>query len=105
MQDIRGIYAHFKGGRYEVFGRCLSQRSDQVFVLYKPLYNETGLWIRPAPMFFDTLNVNGRQTKRFLLTGPSSGTIRDRRFHAHHSETNERIEITQTETGRFSANL
>jgi hypothetical protein len=39
-------------------------------VVYRPLYNETGLWVRPVAMFAETVLVNGQPVPRFAYLGP-----------------------------------
>ena len=67
-----GIYTHFKGGTYAVFGVCIlediDESKDDVCVIYKPQYNESGYWIRPYDMFFETIFDAGQMKSRFCLT-------------------------------------
>ncbi|KAF7598276.1 MAG: hypothetical protein CGU28_13255 [Candidatus Dactylopiibacterium carminicum] len=60
-----GRYRHFKGGEYEVVGIARCSETLQSLVLYRPLYNDTGLWARPWQMFFETIEVDGAQQARF----------------------------------------
>lgn len=64
-----GIYRHFKGGRYGVnFVAKHSETLDE-FVVYEALYdNKDGkYWIRPASMFEDEKESDGKKVKRFTL--------------------------------------
>ncbi|HEL5054627.1 DUF1653 domain-containing protein [Stenotrophomonas sp. PSU-St15] len=49
----RGRYRHFKGGEYEVIDIVRSSETLQPMVLYRALYGEGGLWVRPYAMFVE----------------------------------------------------
>jgi len=66
-QPRLGRYRHYKGGEYEVVGVARHSESLEVLVLYRPLYNETGLWVRPYEMFFGEVVHEGRMQARFAL--------------------------------------
>ena len=61
-----GRYRHFKGGEYEVL--CLARHSEDEspMVVYRPLYNDSGLWVRPADMWNETVVRDGRTYTRFV---------------------------------------
>ena len=61
----RGIYRHYKGGQYEVIGLARHSESGEAMVIYRPLYNSSGWWVRPWQMFTESVNVNGVQQARF----------------------------------------
>ena len=67
MQKLKigGIYRHFKGGKYEVIGIAKHSETLESFVVYKALYGENNLWVRPLKMFLEELEVNGKKIKRF----------------------------------------
>ena len=50
-----GLYRHYKGGEYEVLGVVRHSESLEPLVLYRALYGEQGLWVRPHAMFFGAL--------------------------------------------------
>lgn len=104
MLDIRGVYKHFKGGQYEVYGCCLSKKTSQVFVLYKSLYNDTDLWIRPYPMFFGSVNVDGECVERFKLVEKSNVALDNNHFYALNSETQKKTEIMKVNEQQFVIN-
>jgi hypothetical protein len=52
-----GLYRHYKGGEYEVVGVARHSETLEPMVIYRPLYNESGLWIRPYSMFFEQFEV------------------------------------------------
>ena len=66
-----GRYRHYKGGEYEVVGVARHSETLEPLVIYRPLYNSTGLWARPYTMFFEQLEIDGRQQPRFArIEGP-----------------------------------
>ena len=57
MHDIKaGIYRHFKGKEYEVLGIAKHSETQENMVVYKALYGEHALWVRPKEMFFDVVD-------------------------------------------------
>ncbi len=60
-----GRYRHYKGGEYEVVGVARHSETHQPLVVYRPLYNQTGLWVRPFPMFVEDIEHEGRRQPRF----------------------------------------
>lgn len=60
-----GRYRHYKGGEYEVVGVARHSETLELLVVYRPLYNATGLWVRPHAMFFEQVEVDGRMQARF----------------------------------------
>jgi hypothetical protein len=64
-----GRYRHFKGGEYEVIGVATHSETHESMVVYRPLYNETGLWVRPLAMFLETVVHEGQSVPRFRFVG------------------------------------
>lgn len=60
-----GRYRHYKGHDYEVIGVARHSETEESFVVYRALYGERGLWVRPAAMFLDSVTVDGRSVLRF----------------------------------------
>ncbi len=60
-----GRYRHYKGKDYEVIGVAKHSETEEPFVVYRALYGERGLWVRPAAMFLDTVIVDGLSRPRF----------------------------------------
>lgn len=60
-----GRYRHYKGGRYEVLGVVRHSESLAPLVLYRPLDEDVGLWVRPYAMFLETVTHDGREQLRF----------------------------------------
>jgi hypothetical protein len=67
MTIVPGRYRHYKGGEYEVIGTARHSETEEVFVVYRALYGERGLWIRPAAMFLESVTVAGCPRPRFEL--------------------------------------
>lgn len=64
--DIKpGKYRHFKGGIYEVLGVARHSESGEPMVVYRALYGEGGLWVRPAGMWEETVERDGYRGPRF----------------------------------------
>lgn len=60
-----GIYRHYKDNLYEVIGVAKHSETEEPHVVYRPLYGDRGLWIRPLSMFTETVDVGGRAVLRF----------------------------------------
>lgn len=65
MELKKGKYRHFKGGEYEVIDTAKHSETLEEMVVYKALYGEGGLWVRPASMWNETVVINGEEVKRF----------------------------------------
>lgn len=61
-----GRYRHYKGGEYEVLGVVRHSETLEPLVLYRALYGEHGLWVRPAAMFTEAVLINGQSQARFV---------------------------------------
>jgi hypothetical protein len=64
-----GRYRHFKGGEYEVLGVATHSETHERYVVYRPLYTDSGLWVRPLAMFAETVTHNGAEVPRFTRIG------------------------------------
>ena len=64
---VKGKYRHYKGNEYEVVGVARHSEDESQLVVYRPLYGDRELWVRPLKMFVETVNVNGVSTPRFTL--------------------------------------
>ena len=60
-----GIYRHHKGQDYEVLGVARHSETEEEFVVYRALYGERGLWIRPLAMFTESIDKGGVFIPRF----------------------------------------
>ncbi|HSV61343.1 MAG TPA: DUF1653 domain-containing protein [Variovorax sp.] len=65
-----GRYRHYKGLDYEVIGVARHSETLEPLVVYKPLYNSSGLWVRPHAMFFGEVEIEGRRQPRFAPVAP-----------------------------------
>ncbi|RBW52057.1 DUF1653 domain-containing protein [Marinobacter sp. F3R11] len=64
--DIRpGRYRHYKGKDYEVIDIARHSETEEKLVVYRCLYGDNSLWVRPLSMFRETVNVAGEQVPRF----------------------------------------
>lgn len=62
-----GRYRHYKGLDYDVVGVARHSESLEPMVVYRPLYNASGLWVRPFAMFVEEVSVDGRWLPRFAF--------------------------------------
>ena len=66
MEEIKlGKYRHFKGNEYEVIGIAKHSETLEEMVVYRALYGEGGIWVRPKNMWNETVVHNGETIKRF----------------------------------------
>ena len=65
-----GKYRHFKGREYQVIAMATHSETEEPMVIYRPLYGEGKLWVRPAAMWNETVERDGRVCKRFTYIGP-----------------------------------
>lgn len=68
MEEISipvGRYRHYKGNDYEVIGEARHSETLERLVVYRALYGEHGLWVRPKAMFLETVIIDGVQYRRF----------------------------------------
>jgi hypothetical protein len=63
----RGVYQHFKGGKYYVFGIAQRVDSNDYFVMYRPLYGEPVTVLRPYSEFTERVFRDGREQPRFQM--------------------------------------
>ena len=65
--DVKpGIYRHFKGNRYEVIGMANHSETMEPMVVYRALYGEGGLWVRPAAMWNKIVDKPNYHGPRFV---------------------------------------
>lgn len=60
-----GLYRHYKGLLYEVIGTARHSETLAPMTLYRALYGERGLWVRPAAMFVEKVEIEGVRQPRF----------------------------------------
>ncbi|MDE2418767.1 MAG: DUF1653 domain-containing protein [Burkholderiales bacterium] len=64
-----GRYRHYKGGLYQVLDTARHSETREPMTLYRALYGEQGLWVRPAAMFLETVVIEGVAQPRFTRIG------------------------------------
>jgi len=70
---VPGTYRHYKGKEYEVLGVGRHSETEEELVVYRQLYGERGLWVRPKDMFLESVTVNGAAVPRFAYIGTATG--------------------------------
>lgn len=66
---ISGKYRHYKGPLYEVIDVARHSETEEEMVVYKTLYGDFSLWVRPLVMFNEEIEYNGKKVKRFEYIG------------------------------------
>jgi hypothetical protein len=70
MTDIApGRYRHYKGNEYTVLGIARHSETLEELVVYRQEYGDRGLWVRPATMFAETVEIDGQTVPRFAFLG------------------------------------
>ena len=70
MEEIKlGKYRHFKGMEYEVIALAKHSETQEELVVYRALYGEKQVWVRPASMWNETVERDGKTYKRFDFIG------------------------------------
>lgn len=69
MQLKKGLYRHFKGNLYEVLDVARHCETEEWFVVYRALYGEKGVWLRPLENFCETVEKEGIKLPRFAYIG------------------------------------
>lgn len=62
-----GRYRHYKGNEYQVIATARHSETEEPMVVYRQLYGDHSLWVRPLAMFREQVEVEGRQVPRFAL--------------------------------------
>ena len=69
IETPQGLYRHYKGGQYRVLGTVRHSESLEPMTLYQALYGQQGLWVRPAAMFSENVDIDGQVQPRFTRVG------------------------------------
>ena len=70
MESIKpGRYRHFKGKEYEVLGVARHSETEEELVVYRALYGDFGLWVRPVSMWNEAVERDGKTYRRFTYLG------------------------------------
>ena len=76
QDDLKpGFYRHYKGGNYQVIGTARHSESDEHLVVYRCLYDNNSLWVRPLAMFVESVQIDGRQQPRFCWCGQNEADL------------------------------
>lgn len=65
-----GRYRHYKGRDYQVFGVARHSETEEPVVVYRCLYGDGSLWVRPLAMFLEEVSLGGESVARFTYVGP-----------------------------------
>ena len=68
-----GLYRHYKGQLYQVFSVARHSETREWMVVYQALYGDFGWWVRPAAMFAEHVQVDGKTVPRFAAYLPHPG--------------------------------
>ena len=69
----KGIYKHYKGNLYELLHIANHSETLEKMVVYKALYGEGEVWVRPLSMWDEVVEVNGKKVPRFEYVGGVDG--------------------------------
>lgn len=64
---LPGLYRHYKGNDYQVLGVAGHSETGEDLVVYRALYGERGLWVRPLSMFIEQVDIDGDRVSRFTF--------------------------------------
>lgn len=68
---LPGRYRHYKGGEYHVYEVATHSETEELVVVYRPLYGEAALWVRPLVMFMEVIEFEGESRPRFEFISPA----------------------------------
>ena len=71
MSIKKGIYRHYKGNLYQVIEVATHSETQQQLVVYRTLYGDYSMWVRPLEMFEESIQVDGQEVARFTFIEPS----------------------------------
>lgn len=69
MEFKTGRYRHYKGNEYLVLCEATHSETLERLVVYKALYGDGGVWVRPFDMFFENVEIDGKTVPRFQYIG------------------------------------
>jgi len=67
-----GIYQHYKGPKYEVVGLATHSETEEKLVVYRTLYGDFDLWVRPYDMFIEEVEYQGEWVQRFRFVSSNA---------------------------------
>lgn len=71
MSIKKGIYRHYKGNLYQVIEVATHSETQEQLVVYRTLYGDYSMWVRPLEMFEESIQVDGQEVARFTFVEPS----------------------------------
>jgi hypothetical protein len=71
MTIQKGVYEHYKGGLYQVLEVARHSETEELLVVYRTLYGDYSMWVRPLDMFQQSVEVDGEVVPRFRLVESS----------------------------------
>lgn len=102
-----GKYRHYKGHLYEVTGTARNSETLEDMVIYKALYGDFGIWVRPLEMFLEDIEVNGKIQKRFeFVENESSKEIHTDALKSDYKlfeATSDQAEVLNGKIDKFNA--
>lgn len=75
LETPPGLYQHYKGLTYQVLGTVRHSETLESMTLYRALYGQRGLWVRPAAMFLEEVEIDGVRQPRFKWQGPAETSL------------------------------
>ena len=70
-----GVYRHYKGNLYELIGFAKHSETVEDMVIYKALYSDGGIWVRPLAMWSEIVEVGDNSVRRFEFVGSTMSGI------------------------------
>lgn len=68
-----GVYEHYKGNKYQVIDVATHSETEEKLVVYRPMYGDMALWVRPVDMFVESVEIDGKMVPRFKFLHNSDG--------------------------------
>lgn len=75
LETPPGLYQHYKGLTYQVLGTVRHSETLEPMTLYRALYGQRALWVRPAAMFLEEVEIDGVRQPRFKWQGPAETSL------------------------------
>ena len=69
-----GLYRHYKGRHYQLLHVARHSETEELLAVYRALYGDFGVWVRPLAMFSETVTLDGQNIPRFAYIGDKQQT-------------------------------